>query len=158
MRRVIGGGGGAGRRHLSGGVSLPGVVSLSCGAGGFEGVSSAPSSCGMASPLNGVDGGGDFPGRGMSAVAVTVAPSGERAILRFLLDRVSMGIAAASFAAWLCWVTPAARDDCCWGRCCGALLAAAAKVRCGVQLLLAVACFCCCCCGSWPGLFLWGCC
>ena len=95
----------------------------------FEGVSSTPSSCGMAFQLNGVDGGGDFPGRGMSAVAVTVAPPGERAILNFLLDRVSMGIAAASFAAWLCWVTPAARDDCCWGRCCGALLAAAAKVR-----------------------------
>ena len=104
MRRVIDGGGGAGRRHPSGRVSRPGVVSLSCGAGGVGGVSSTPSSCGMASPLDGVDGGGDFPGRGMSAVAVTVAPSGERAILRFLLDRVSTGVAAAGFAAWLCWV------------------------------------------------------
>ena len=111
----------------------------------------------MVSPLDGVDGGGGSLGRGVSTVAVVVAPPGERAILRFLLERVSLGGAAAGFLAWLCWVTPAEHDGCCGGRCCGALLTAAAKVRCGVQLLLAVACCCCCCCGSWLGPFLGGC-
>ena len=62
----------------------------------------------MVSPLDGVDGGGGSLGRGVSTVAVVVAPPGERAILRFLLERVSMGGAAAGFLAWLCWVTPAA--------------------------------------------------
>ena len=93
VRHVIGsgggGGGGAVQRHPSSGVLRPGVISLSGGAGGVGGVSSAPSSCRMASPLDGVDVGGGSPGRCVSTVAVAVAPPGERAILRFLLERVS---------------------------------------------------------------------
>ena len=61
-------------------------------------------------------------------------------------------VVVAVFAAEVCWVTPAARGNCCWS----ALLAAAANLHCGVQLLQAVACSCCCCCGSWPGPFPWG--
>ena len=94
MRHVIGsgggGGGGAVQRHPSSGVLRPGVISLSGGAGGVGGISSAPFSCRMASPPDGIDVGGSSPRRGVSStVAVAVAPPGERAILRFLLERVS---------------------------------------------------------------------
>ena len=110
VRWVIGSGWGAGRWRPSGGVSQSGVVSLSCRASGVGGVSSTPSNCGMASPLEGVDGGDGFPGRDVHcAVAVAVTPPGERAILRFLSNCFSIDAIAAGFAAWMCWVTPAAR-------------------------------------------------
>ena len=59
----------------------------------------------------------------------------ERAIiLRFIPDGVSIDDAAAGFASQMCWVTPAARGNCCCGCCWSALFAAAGNVRCGVLL------------------------
>ena len=52
----------------------------------------------------------------------------ERAILRFIPDGVSIDDAAACFASQMCWVTPAARGNCCCSCCWSALFAAAGNV------------------------------
>ena len=107
----------------------------------------------------GVGGGDGWTG---GAVSGAVAPPGERAILRFFEDLVSIGgvAAAAGFAAQMSCAHPAAaaRVLCCCLCCWSALSEAAATMCCGMQLLLALACCCCCCCGSLAVPFPRGCC
>ena len=84
----------------SGIISLSGILSGSWWAGGVVGASSAPSVCGIKLQTGG-GGGEGFTG---TAGPGAVAPPGERAILCFLLDLVSMvGAAAAGFTARVCW-------------------------------------------------------
>ena len=107
----------------------------------------------------GVGGGDGWTG---GAVSGAVAPPGERAILRFFEDLVSIGgvAAAAGFAAQMSCAHPAAAAHvlCCCLCCWSALSEAAATMCCGMQLLLALACCCCCCCGSLAVPFPRGCC